>query len=228
MRVPPPFPLSPCHPWCDPPRFTLGAGRGGGACGLHRLPSHSRLQGDSGTVTPARPPVHTSQRGGCEHNPVCCPVCMTPAPHLSHATLRMPSCMQDDECVAPERWGAGVVHAERTWGCAHTPCGRGTPRFAHGSARPHCTRMGAFRCEPCSMPAREWREGACRAGCVSASIITPPVLARTHTTVSRWRPTPQSGVMLAWMSGTQRGCAAPVSVPCWDTKEAPIYTQTGA
>ena len=136
LRVPPLLRSPPVRTRCGQRRGCMRT-----APPLPLLLSHSRLQGDGGTATPARtssarPPVRTSQRGGCEHNPVCCPVCTTPAPHLSHATLRTPSRMRDDERVAPERWGAGVVHAERTRGCAHTPCGRGTPRFARGSRGP--------------------------------------------------------------------------------------------
>ena len=67
------------------------------------------------------------------------------------------------------------------------------PWFACGSARPHCTRTGAFPCGPRSTPAREWREGACRAGWVSTPSLRPLVLARMRAAFCAPRSLGQGG-----------------------------------
>ena len=97
---------------------------GNGACGHHfwtpphiiRLPFEEVEGVQMAWVASVLLPVHTSPGRGCEHNPAHCPMCMTPAPHLLHATCTS-SCMQGGVCrVACKRWGAGVVHMECTQG----------------------------------------------------------------------------------------------------------------
>ena len=246
---PPPFPLSPRHPWCNPPRFALGAGRGGGACGLHRLcPSSRRTPICRGTAEPRplRDLLFTHRREGGASTTPCAVLCARPL----HPTFRMPHCARRPACGTTSAWhpkgGAQGSCTRNARGVVLTRHAEGAPpRFARGSARPHCTRTGAFRCDPVARPhANGRRVPAVPAACPPPSLHPRSLLERTPPSphpvcagregaqgggaVSRWRPTPQSGVTLAWMSGTQRGCAAPVSVPCWDAKEAPVYTQTGA
>ena len=108
----------------------------------------------------------------------------------------------------------------------------GAPRFTRSSAWPHCTCMGAFPFGPHSMPTREWREGACHAGWVSTPSSHPLVLTRMCATFCaphslgqggstrgevpslRWRPTPQPGASLAWVSRTQGAGVVPRACVC--------------
>ena len=148
------------HPLLNPPPPSLHATQSfiphkGGAWGVGRgeqcgwtpflRPSSVRLpfEGVKGAwtahVASALLPICASLGRGCEHDPTHHPARPTPAPHLLQSTVH-----------AHKRWDAGVVHAERMWGRAHTQCvGAPAPlrrpfQFTYLWAWPHCTHMGAW------------------------------------------------------------------------------------
>ena len=161
------------------------------------LSSDSHLRGARTVrVASALFPARASPGRGCAHNPTHRPVCPTPTPHLSHATLRTPPRMRDDVRVARERWGVGVGHAERTRGRAHTQCGarpaslqRPPVGMPSGSAPPHCMCMGQSEREGghSRTPARKWREGvpAAPAACPLPSSRSLPEWGRHPALRSR-------------------------------------------
>ena len=181
-------------------------------------------------------PAHTSPGRGCAHNPTHHPTCLTPTPHLSHATLCTPPRMRDDVRVARERWGVGVRHAERMQGRAHTQCGarpaslqcpqlaclwvlRHPIACAWGRAkgrggiltRPHAN--GGRGCLPRRLRAPSHPRGP------SYSQSLPEWGRHLLCTLFTWAgseqkggggPPPPSYATLTWVSGTQGGgCAAP-------------------
>ena len=180
-------------------------------------------------------PACASPGRGCAHDPTCRPACLTPTPHLSHATLRTLPRMRDDVRVARERWGIGVGHAERTRGHAHTQCGvrpaslqRPLVGMPLGSVPPHCMCMGQSEREGghSRTPACKWREGvpAALAACPLPSLrsLLLAVLARMGAppctpfawagseqkgggTISQVVVHPPSCATLAWVSGMQGG-----------------------
>ena len=152
---------------------------------------------------------------GCEHDP-----CAVLRAQPLHAPPFACHPAYADASVAPERWGAGVVHAERTWGRAHTQSGMGI-RFPSVPPRSHALGF----CDP----APAGRKGGGRTLWHADTQMEGGVPATPAAC-----PLPPSRPLLAppgpCLNGKGRGLVprARVSRPCWGANEAPIYAQTGA
>ena len=152
----PPFLMPAGRPCCTRPFVGKQSYGGGGA------PSYSprgrRKRGEGGALRERRVfplqglPLAHHQEGGVSTTPHVVPRArpLRTPPFACHPAHAVPHAGR--RRVAPERWGAGVVHTERTRGRAHTQCGRGARfpwpppvRMSSGSARPLCTRTGAGR-----------------------------------------------------------------------------------
>ena len=105
---------------------------------LPLLPSHSRLQGDGRTATPARassarPPVCTSQEGGVSTTP-----CAVPCAQPLHPTFRMPHCACRPACGTMSVWhlkgGAQGSCTQNACGVVLTCHAEGAPPSLHAHA----------------------------------------------------------------------------------------------
>ena len=161
-----PFLMPAGHPCCTRPFVRKRSYGGGGA------PSYSprgrRKRGEGGTLRERRAfplqglPLAHHREGGVSMTPRVVPHArpLRAPPFACHPAHAVP--LAGRRRVAPERWGAGVVHTERTRGRAHTRCGRGArfplappgshvlgfcaaPLHAHGGRAKG--RGGALPCE---------------------------------------------------------------------------------
>ena len=180
----PPFPLSPCHPWCDPPRFALGAGRGGGACRLHRLcPSSRRTPVCRGTAEPRplRDLLFTHRReGGVSTTP-----CAVPRARPLHPTFRMPHCAHRPACGTTSVWhpkgGAQGSCTRNARGVVLTRHAEGAPPGLHAVLHGPIARARAHSgVNPVTRPhANGGRVPAAPAACPPPSLHPRSLLERT-------------------------------------------------
>ena len=134
------LPPSPRLPTLPPQPPLLGErwefSRVDGGMHTHEAPAPSAGQGGEWRSLHKRwmcgghsPPL---QGRGCEHNPVHCPMCTTPAHptfrcHHAHA---IPHAGQ--HAPGTRRWGMqGLCMWDGMWGCAHTQWGRGSASLWH-------------------------------------------------------------------------------------------------
>ena len=189
-------------------------------CGAFALlPLHPRLQGGGNMAGARFLCVASCSRivgRGCEHDP-----CADPRAQPLHAPPFACHPAHADASVAPERWGAGVVHAGS---CSHAvregpPLPLGAPQIACTRVlRDHIARAPAGRkggrAEPRGTP-RTRMEGGVPA--------TPAAC-----------PLPPSRPLLAPPGPCSNGKGreivprARVSGPCWGANEASVCSQTGA
>ena len=189
-------------------------------------------------VASALLPIRASPGRGCEHDPTRHPARPTPAPHLSQSTVHGTRKVGRRGRARGTHVGS-CAHAMRGGACSPSA----PPRFAYLRARPHCTRMGAWRKgEGHSRTQMEGGVLAAPAACPlpsSRSLLAPPVpcpigashsphpvrAGREGAERGRWS-TPRLCATLAWVSGTQGagGCAArPRSRARLGRERAPVY-----